>query len=61
LLNLASQVVEPAHEALGGLGAVATREMVGAEVSVFDAVFELWMSSPVRVCETVPSRLLEPT
>ncbi len=39
-LRLAAEVVEPAHQALDGLGAIAGREVVGAEVSVFEAVLE---------------------
>ena len=38
--NLAAQVVEPAHEALDGLGAIATREVVGTDVPVFGAILE---------------------
>ena len=39
-LNLAAKVVEATHEALDRLGAVAVREVVGAEILVWDAVFE---------------------
>ena len=39
-MNLATEVVQASHEALDGLGAVATREVVRAEVAVFEAVFE---------------------
>ena len=42
-LNLAAKVVEATHEALDRLGAVAVREVVGAEILVWDAAFlSMW-------------------
>src|SRR6267378_6275390 len=39
-LNVAAEVVEAAHEAQYGLGAIAAREVIGAEVAIFNAVFK---------------------